>query len=100
MKNITYLCSMKNILIILTVLIFVIFVSARYTFNEYDRTISRIDSVLTYSLEKAYFEGQKDAIKGDIRIKYNTVDSSYNWVRSPWDNNKAPIFIPTKKLVK
>jgi len=86
-------------LIILTFLIIgLTFASARYIFKSNDKNISRIDSILTSSLERAYFEGQKDAIKGDIRIKYNTTDSCYHWVRSPWDNNKAPIFIPTKKL--
>lgn len=46
------------------------------------------------AMEYAYFEGQKDAIEGDIRIKYNK-DSIYIWIKSPWDNRKSPIFIPT-----
>lgn len=44
--------------------------------------------------EKAYFEGQKDALEGDIRIKLIS-DSIYVWTKSPWDNGDKPIFNPT-----
>lgn len=44
--------------------------------------------------EKAYFEGQKDAINGDIRIKFNS-DSCYIWTKSPWDNGTMPTYNPT-----
>jgi hypothetical protein len=47
-------------------------------------------------VEKAYFEGQKDAINGDIRIEKNE-DSVYVWTKSPWDDNCKPIFVPTKE---
>lgn len=33
--------------------------------------------------EMAYFEGQKDAIEGDVRIKLGS-DSIYVWTKSPW----------------
>lgn len=45
------------------------------------------------ALENAYFEGQKDAINKDIRIKLNS-DSTYKWIKSPWDDGEPPIFIP------
>ncbi len=45
-------------------------------------------------IEKAYFEGQKDALNGDIRIK-KTSDSCYVWIKSPWDNKREPIYIPS-----
>mgnify|MGYP000952285422 CR=1 FL=1 len=35
--------------------------------------------------EYAYFEGQKDAITGDVRIKYIEEDSCWVWTKSPWD---------------
>lgn len=35
--------------------------------------------------ERGYFEGQRDAIKGDIRIKS---DSPYTWLKSPWADNR------------
>lgn len=45
--------------------------------------------------EKAYFDGQKDAIRGDIRIQLNK-DSIYVWVKSPWNSGSRPISIPTE----
>jgi hypothetical protein len=44
-------------------------------------------------LEKAYYEGQRDALEGDIRIK--KVDSVYLWTKSCWDSGKMPIFNPS-----
>ena len=46
--------------------------------------------------ERAYFEGQKDAINGDVRINLNQ-DSVYVWIKSPWNINRQPTFIPTKE---
>ncbi len=46
------------------------------------------------ALEQAYFEGQKDAINCDIKIKKN-IDSCWVWTESPWDNGKQPIFDPS-----
>lgn len=49
---------------------------------------------LTKALEMAYFEGQKDALQGDYRIKYNS-DSCLVWKTSPWDgSNEKPIYQP------
>jgi len=44
-------------------------------------------------VEKSYFEGQKDALNKDIRIKLNR-DSVYIWDKSPWDGGKLPIYYP------
>jgi len=46
------------------------------------------------SCEKAYFEGQRDAIDGDIRIKLNS-DSTYVWTKSCWNSGTKPIYNPT-----
>lgn len=51
-------------------------------------------SNLDEALEQAYFEGQKDAIEFDIRIKRNQ-DSCWIWQKSPWDSGKQPIFNPS-----
>jgi hypothetical protein len=52
-----------------------------------------IEETLNLALEEAYFEGQKDAISGDIRIKKD--DSGYwYWYKSPWNNNREPVFNP------
>jgi hypothetical protein len=43
-------------------------------------------------IEEAYFEGQRDAITGDVRIKL--IDGTWMWSKSPWDGRKQPIFYP------
>jgi len=52
-----------------------------------------------YQLERAYFEGQKDVLNGDIRIKLDN-DSNYIWDKSPWDNNDLPIYDPCLEYSK
>lgn len=78
---------MKNFIagvIITVVAIFISMVASKKRKNE-----------IQSALEKAYFEGQKDAINNDIRISFK--DSIYHWVKSPWNNGKNPIFTPTKE---
>lgn len=48
--------------------------------------------------EKAYFEGQRDAINGDVKIKLE--DSIYVWTKSPWNDGRKPKFNPSKKDTK
>jgi|GEM_PF-3798369 len=45
-------------------------------------------------IEQAYFEGQKDALNGDVRIKRNQ-DSCWIWIKSPWDIGREPKFNPS-----
>lgn len=52
------------------------------------------ESSLQEIAEVAYFEGQKDYSEGDIRIKFN-FDSCYIWNKSPWDDNRTPLFHPS-----
>lgn len=40
-------------------------------------------------IEKAYFEGQKDAINGDVRIRKNN-DGCWVWTKSCWDGGDTP----------
>jgi len=44
-------------------------------------------------LEGAYFEGQCDALEGDIRIK-KIDDGCYVWLKSPWDDGHSVDFNP------
>ena len=46
------------------------------------------------SLEEAYFEGQKDAILGDVRIVKNN-DSCWMWTKSCWDSGEEPTYNPS-----
>jgi len=55
---------------------------------------TKTEEQITIALEKAYFEGQRDAINGDIRIKLSK-DSVYNWIKSPWNESTKPIYNPT-----
>lgn len=54
-----------------------------------------IERLITKGLEQAYFEGQLDAINGDVRIKMGEDDTSYVWTKSPWDSGNKPIYLPT-----
>lgn len=45
-------------------------------------------------VEQAYFEGQRDVLENDIRIKLDQ-DSCWIWKKSPWDTGKRPIFDPS-----
>lgn len=76
---------MKKLLIISTV-----FLSSctPLFYNE-----EEIKKELNIIVEKAYFEGQKDALEKDIRIKLNR-DSVYIWTKSPWDDGTLPIYYP------
>lgn len=49
---------------------------------------------ITLSKEWAYFEGQKEALTGDVRIKFNKSTGKYEWIKSCWDNGTPPIFNP------
>ena len=55
---------------------------------------SPLKSSIQHDMERAYFEGQKDAINGDIRIMKNQ-DSCYIWKKSPWDSGTPPVYWPT-----
>lgn len=75
---------MKKTIIILGSMI--IFNSCNYCIVDPDKVNS--------AFEEAYFEGQKDALTGDIRIRKN-IDSCWIWTKSPWDSRKKPIFNPS-----
>ena len=50
------------------------------------------DEYVQKTREHAYFEGQRDAVNGDVRIRLD--DSVYVWKKSPWDDGKAPLYSP------
>lgn len=57
---------------------------------------------VTRAMEYAYFEGQRDALAGDIRIDSHQVSEGgsyrYVWTKSPWDQGKGPIYVPGDPL--
>lgn len=62
-------------------------------FTSCDYGIAK-ESDLKKALEQAYFEGQRDVLENDVRIKRNQ-DSCWIWIKSPWDTNEEPTFIPS-----
>lgn len=83
---------MKNFLIIL--LSAILFSSCNYVLINKKQLLEDMEKQTTIVVEKAYFEGQKDAINGNVRIKL-TNDSIYIWTKSCWDSGKDPIYNPT-----
>ena len=79
---------MKKIVIVMLVIVGVFLVSSCTILALVD-----MDEVNT-QFEYAYFEGQRDALDGDIRIKLNQ-DSCYIWCKSPWDSGKQPTYDPS-----
>ena len=51
-----------------------------------------VEDLLQWSREYGYYNGQVDAINCDIRIIKG--NSTYIWMRSPWDSGVAPIYNP------
>ena len=56
-----------------------------------------VENQITISLEEAYFDGQRDAIRGHVVIKFDTAKNVFVWTDSPWDSRKPAQFIPTQK---
>lgn len=56
-------------------------------------TPGSFESFLQEALERAYFEGQKDVLSGDVRIE-EVGDHCYKWISSPWDSGEKPIYKP------
>ena len=54
-----------------------------------------LESAIQIALEQGYFEGQRDALKEDIRIEFDEENNVWIWSISPWDDGKEPIFKPT-----
>lgn len=67
-------------------LLAVIFYGCNYNVVETDK--------LKTAFEKTYFEGQKDVLEGDVRIRKNN-DSCWIWTKSCWDNGEQPTFNPS-----
>jgi hypothetical protein len=76
----------KLLLILLTTLLF--------SCDKENNYIMITEKEFNKGCEIAYFEGQRDALENDIRIKRNQ-DSCWIWCKSPWDNGKAPIYNPS-----
>ena len=69
--------------------------------NSYDSSISSsvssVQHVIKKEFERAYFEGQRDAIEGDIRIK-KTRDNCWIWTKTCWDSGQQTEYEPCLNL--
>jgi len=81
---------MKTLFKLLALMLVLTTTSCNYAIVNMDGMSEEI----TKMAEIAYFEGQKDAINNDIRIRLNS-DSIYIWTKSCWDSGRDPIFNPT-----
>lgn len=63
--------------------------------DNYPEIIMKDD--LIKAIEYGYFEGQKDALSKDIRVKLNE-DSVWVWTKSPWNDKREPIYNPLISL--
>lgn len=85
----------RYILAVFFVLLFLFFVyqDMRTAPNHNTEIKTGIHNALTDLAEKTYFLGQRDAIQGDVRIKYDEEHSCWSWTKSPWyPVDKAPIY--------
>lgn len=88
----------KNIAIILILLYFILLIVlvgrqiiiSTKEIKEHEKNADNIEIILKSELEKAYAEGQKDALNGDIKIKSINF-GRYVWIKSPWDDGRKPI---------
>ena len=91
----TYIIFIISVLLNLGVLGLLVYsfkpVSRDHLINHY---VEQCEYICDSLMSKAYFEGQKDAINGDIRIAIK--DSVYIWTKSCWDDGTKPLFNPTK----
>lgn len=86
---------MKKVKAIIIFLVLVFMMSCNCGETKEGKTKREIlESKLTVLTEKAYFEGQRDAINGDVRIEKD-YEGVYYWSRSCWDSGKVPIYNPT-----
>jgi hypothetical protein len=79
---------MKTIIISIVIAFVVAF-----TFTSCGVVVTTEDEI-TEACEYAYFEGQKDALEGDVRIQMNEDSTCYKWIKTPWDSGKRPIYEP------
>jgi prepilin-type N-terminal cleavage/methylation domain-containing protein len=56
-------------------------------------TSKNLETHTQQTIEWAYYQGQKNALEGDIRIQKR--DSLYVWIKSPWDGGKEPSYDPS-----
>ncbi len=80
----------KMVLVLMTVLLF----SCSAKQEDEEDNFQNLEVELRSIIEQSYFEGQKDALNNDIRIKKE--EGKWIWIKSPWDDGLEPVFDPSK----
>lgn len=62
------------------------------TKDEISAKYNNLQSTIRETFEYAYSEGQKDALKDTLRIKYDSVNKVWYWISSPWLNKTKPTY--------
>lgn len=79
----------KMMLVLVTVLLF----SCSSKQEDKKDNFQNLEIELRSIIEQAYFEGQRDALNNDIRIKRE--GGKWIWTKSPWDDGLEPVFDPS-----
>ena len=64
--------------------------------HQNQRRSTVIYNAVKIAQEWAYFQGQKEAINSDVRIKYDEQTKTYSWTKSCWDDGMTPTFDPSQ----
>jgi len=84
----------KTLAIIVTLIIFALISVFWITVDGPDNPANYNEIQQTrYNLERAYFQGQKDAIENNLKIKKND-KGIYEWTKNPY--TLKPLYVPTK----
>ena len=90
----------------LILILIVVILTGCYTNRDFKSQVVQEDTAITneiirltiYKIEQAYYEGQMDALTGDIRIErvVNEFcnDTTYQWIKSPWKSGETPTYQP------
>lgn len=79
----------KMMLVLVTVLLF----SCSSKQEDKKDNFQNLEIELRSIIEQAYFEGQRNALNNDIRIKRE--GGKWIWTKSPWDDGLEPVFDPS-----
>ncbi len=86
-----------NILIVIASINIYLLIKSFVSHSEIKAVKSQIENNFI-TAERAYFEGQKDAMNGDLRIGRAVLNghTCYFWTKNCWDNSSRVVqFIPT-----
>jgi hypothetical protein len=79
-----------GIVLVISVLVAILLI---YILNIADKYKNDKGVIAQYVMEYGYFEGQKDALNGEIHIT-KISDSCWLWTDSPWTDKRETVYNP------